>query len=112
MKLAIKWENPILCDVDIMEIQENDLDNFYANASDTDKTNLFYAFSDSPIQFGYWLYKRSGSLELPYSLLSFYSINPASFRYISETLYQIGNRLESTSPIYGRSCVYRKWELK
>lgn len=42
MKLAIKWENPILSDVDIMEIQESDLDNFYANASDTDKTNLFF----------------------------------------------------------------------
>lgn len=55
MKLAIKWENPILSDVDIMEIQESDLDNFYANASDTDKTNLFfYAFSDSPMQFGCW----------------------------------------------------------
>lgn len=44
MKLTIKWENPILSDIDILEIQESDLDDFYVNAPDVDKANLFFVF--------------------------------------------------------------------
>ena len=44
MKLTISWENPILSDIDILEIQESDLDDFYAHAPDVDKANLFFVF--------------------------------------------------------------------
>ena len=42
MKLAINWSEPVLPEEDIPQITPSNLDGFYMNASDLDKSNLFF----------------------------------------------------------------------
>ena len=42
MKLRINWAEPVIAEGDVLQIQPSDMDDFYASASDFDKSNLFF----------------------------------------------------------------------
>lgn len=47
MMLKIDWQNPIIQKEYVLKIQISDLDDFYVNASDFDKSNLFFVLLTS-----------------------------------------------------------------
>ena len=42
MTLKIDWKNPVIAQEDVLALRPNDLDEFYADATDWDKNNLFF----------------------------------------------------------------------
>lgn len=47
MSLKVDFDEPIIQENDIMQIQTSDLDDFYVAANDLDKTNLFFVLLTS-----------------------------------------------------------------
>lgn len=47
MTLSINWGEPIIPESGVLQIQPSDLDDFYAAASDFDKSNIFFVLLTS-----------------------------------------------------------------
>lgn len=70
MRLKIDWEEPIIQEDDVMQIQTSDLDDFYVAENDFDKTNLFFVLLTS---FHYYLGKEEQEKSAHLSfLISYY----------------------------------------
>lgn len=42
VQITIDWENPVITEQDVLQIQTSDLDDFYVQVSDLEKSNLFF----------------------------------------------------------------------
>lgn len=42
MTISINWDDPLIDDCEVQQLQPSDLDDFYVAASDLDKGNLFF----------------------------------------------------------------------
>lgn len=42
MQITIDWANPVITEQEVLQIQTSDLDDFYVQASDFEKSNLFF----------------------------------------------------------------------
>ena len=42
MELTVDWRDPLIPEEDVLALRPNDLDDFYAGASDWDKNNVFF----------------------------------------------------------------------
>lgn len=47
MILKVDWEEPIIQENDVLQIQPSDLNDFYVAASDFDKSNIFFVLLTS-----------------------------------------------------------------
>lgn len=47
MKLRINWADPVIPKEEVLQIRPTDMDDFYAAASDLDKSNLFFVLLTS-----------------------------------------------------------------
>lgn len=69
MTLKINWEEPIIQENAVFQIQPSDLDIFYTTASDFEKSNLFFVFLAS---FHYYMDKRESDKAAHLSFLMAY----------------------------------------
>lgn len=103
MKIEINWEEPIIPENDVLQIQPPDLEDFYIAASDFDKSNLFFVLLTS---FHHYLNKseqeKSAHLSFLIAYYLFVTLTPPGSCVLA--WYYI-NQAVSLNPLE----IYKEW---
>lgn len=103
MILEIDWVNPVIGENDVLQIQPQDLDDFYINASDFDQSNLFFVLLTSLHHYmGKEAWEKAAHLSF---LIAYYLFTPLTPPGSCELAMHYIRKAISLNPL----AIYREW---